>query len=192
MNVERKIEVQDAGGFCVGDIISFELTDGEKVEAMAVKTEDDGMIFCMVDCLRKEYQMNKTYTNKGGYAASSLRAKLNGEILARFPSEIAEKMVPFANGDLLRLPTEKEIFGENKYGEEEPEEVVQWKPMKLRRNRIAFQGSNGDWMWYWLQNRLRDVASATHFCNVTNYGNCNFNGASTSLGVRPAFKIRNL
>lgn len=192
MNVLRTIEVQNAGQLCVGDIIGFEMTDGEKVEAMAVKQEDDGTIFCLVDCLRKEYQMNKTLTNRGGYAASALRAKLNGEILARFPTEIAEKMVPFANGDLLRLPTEKEIFGENKYGEEEPEEVVQWKPMKLRRNRIAFQGSNGDWEWYWLQNRLRGVASATTFCDVYANGSCACTSASTSYGVRPAFKIRNL
>ena len=36
---------------------------------------------------------------------------------------------------------------------------------------------------------LRDVASATDFCNVYNYGNCNYNHASYSFGVRPAFGI---
>lgn len=38
---------------------------------------------------------------------------------------------------------------------------------------------------YW----LRDVASATGFSNVYNYGHANLHGASGSLGVRPAFCI---
>lgn len=38
---------------------------------------------------------------------------------------------------------------------------------------------------YW----LRDVASATIFSNVGSYGSANGNGASASLGVRPAFCI---
>lgn len=193
MNVKRTIEVQDAGSILVGDIISFELTDGEAVEAMAVKKDDQNTIFCLVDCLRDEYKMNSRNTNKGGYEASELRAKLNGEILARFPAEITEIMVPFANGDLLRLPTEKEIFGENSYGLDEPDDVTQWKPMQLRRNRIAFQGKNGGWEWYWLKNPwLRDVASAAHFCRVDSDGYCDYGSASYSLGVRPAFQIRNL
>ena len=38
---------------------------------------------------------------------------------------------------------------------------------------------------YW----LRDVASATLFSNVRNYGYADYNGASYSFGVRPAFCI---
>ena len=190
----RMTEEFDSFGraFGVGDTISFDLTDGEHMEAIAVKEETDGMIFCAVDCLETEYQMNKKPTNKGGYEASELRKALNGEILERFPAEIRESMVPFENGDLLRLPTEKEIFGKNKYGEDEPDTVTQWEPMKLRRNRIAFQGYNGEWEWYWLQNRLRDVASATYFAHVTSSGVAYYDDASNSLGVRPTFKIKNL
>ena len=179
-------------GFAIGDVMAFALNDGEQFEAMAMKQEDDGMIFCAVDCLETEYQMNKKPTNEGGYEACELRKALNGEILERFPAEIRESMVPFENGDLLRLPTEKEIFGKNKYGEDEPDTVTQWEPMTLRRNRIAFQGYNGEWEWYWLQNRLRDVASATNFACVPSNGIANYYSASTSLGVRPAFKIKNL
>lgn len=179
-------------GFAIGDVMAFDLNDGEQFEAMAMKQEDDGMIFCAVDCLETEYQMNKKLTNEGGYEACELRKALNGEILERFPAEIRESMVPFENGDLLRLPTEKEIFGKNKYGEDEPDTVTQWEPMKLRRNRIAFQGYNGEWEWYWLQNRLRDVASATHFALVDSTGDASSDAASNSFGVRPAFKIKNL
>ena len=193
MNCIRTTNVNESGGFCTGDVISFSLLDGEIMEAIAVKNEDDGTIFCAVDCLATEYAMNAKNTNEGGYEASDLRKKLNGEIITRFPAELRERMMPFENGDLLRIPTEKEIFGVNKYGEEEPEAVKQWEPMKLRRNRIAFQGHNGAWEWYWLQNRLRDPVSASFFAYVDCYGHCNYDGASHPwVGVRPAFKIRNL
>ena len=39
--------------------------------------------------------------------------------------------------------------------------------------------------WYW----LRDVYSASNFCNVDTYGNAAYYGASNSNGVRPAFPI---
>lgn len=192
MKIERTIEVQGES-FIVGDIISFELNDGEKVEAMAVKQDGDTMIFCHVDCLKDEYPMNDRNTNKGGYEASKLRTTLRDVILPRYPEELVKKMVPFKNGDLLRIPTEKEIFGRNVYGDDEPEEVTQWEPMKLRRNRIAFQGSNGDLEWYWLQNPVRGVVSAALFALVYDYGGAGSNYASNSwVGVRPAFGIHNL
>lgn len=162
MKVKRMIK-SDVDTFRVGDIIKFKLTDGEKVQAMAVQQENDGMLFCLVDCLADEYSMNDTNTNEGGYEGSDLRKKLNTEIIARFPADIKAMMVPFGNGDYLRLPTEKEIFGENYYGEYESPYVQQWKPMKQRRNRIAFQGKNGGWEWYWLQNKCRDSAAAFAF-----------------------------
>ena len=187
MKVKRMIK-SDVDTFQVGDIIKFKLTDGEKVQAMAVQQENYGMLFCLVDCLADEYSMNDTNTNEGGYEDSDLRKKLNTEIIARFPADIKAMMVPFGNGDFLRLPTEKEIFGENYYGEYESPYVQQWKPMKQRRNRIAFQGKNGNWEWYWLQNKCRE--SAANFANVFGYGIAGCSGASDSYGVRPAFKIR--
>ena len=187
MKVKRMIK-SDVDTFKVGDIIKVKLTDGVKVQAMAMQQEEDGMIFCLVDCLPGEYQMNSTRTNEGGYEESDLRKKLNGEILNLFPVELTDMMIPFDNGDLLRLPTEKEIFGENYYGEYESPYVKQWKPMKKRRNRMAFDGSK-DEKWYWLMNKVRE--SAANFANVNYDGNANNYNASNSDGVRPAFKIKN-
>ena len=79
MKVKRMIK-SDVDTFRVGDIIKFKLTDGEKVQAMAVQQENDGMLFCLVDCLADEYSMNDTNTNEGGYEGSDLRKKLNTEI----------------------------------------------------------------------------------------------------------------
>lgn len=184
MEVMRKIKLK-AEKFKLGDIISFELSDGEKVRARAVKREKNGMLFCTVDCLGQEEQMNCSDTNKGGYEASDLRKKLNSEILDRFPSEIRDRMKPMENGDLLRIPTEREIFGKNEYGDSDNAE--QWPCMKKVRNRIALRGDNGDWEWYWLQNRYRD--SASYFCYVASNGNANANRASNSRGVRPVFLL---
>lgn len=184
MEVVRKIKLK-AEKFKPGDIISFELTDGEKVRARAVKRERNGMLFCMVDCLQQKEQMNIRDTNEGGYEASDLRKKLNSDILDRFPTEIRDRMKPMGNGDLLRIPTEREIFGENKYGDSDNAE--QWPCMKQVRNRIALLGDNGAWEWYWLQNRYRD--SASYFCVVASYGIAAAGRASYSRGVRPVFLL---
>lgn len=188
MKLFRTIETTADNGYMVGDVIAFTLTDGEEVEALAVKQEHDGMVFCLVDCLNQEYSMNEEDTNRGGYEATDLRVKLNGEILDRFPAEIREKMVAFASGDYLRLPTEKEIFGCNDYGKDEPDDVEQWEPMKQQKNRIAFQGKGTNrWEWYWLQNPHK--RSAASFALVHPNGNATYTNASNVLGVRPAFKI---
>ena len=178
--------------FDIGDVIAFDLLDGEHMEAMAVKEEADGVIFCAVDCFEKEYPLDESGAKRYSYDASTLRATLNEEVIKRFPDEIRSRMIPFENGDLLRIPTEKEIFGENKYGVKELENVTQWEPMKLRRNRIALCGHNGVTAWYWLQNGLRDVSSATGACVVGRYGCANGRLASSVFAVRPAFKIENL
>lgn len=190
MKLFRTMETAADNGYMVGDVIAFALTDGEEVEALAVKQEQDGMIFCLVDCLNQEYSMNEEDSNRGGYEATDLRVKLNGEILERFPADIREKMVAFANGDYLRLPTEKEIFNCNDYGKAEPDEVQQWEPMKQRKNRIAFQSKGTDrWEWYWLQNAHKRYAAL--FALVSANGYANSSGASNAAGVRPAFKIIN-
>lgn len=196
MEVKRTIKTE-VEFFELGDVISFKLKDGEKVQAKAVKKTDEGMLFLTVDCLKDEYPMFKNPDNMGSmeinYFNSDLRHALNGEILDRFPEEIKNRMVGMRIGNtdtfgLLRIPTEKEIFGENPYGTSEPESVTQFKGMKNRRNRIAFQGSKTDtWEWYWLQNRVEDTASG--FAVVSFVGRANYNDASNSFGVRPAFLL---
>ena len=190
MKVKRNMAVE-VEQFEVGDIIKFKLTDGEKVQAMAVKQTNKGMLFVLVDCLAKEYPMFNSLEDMTDdfftYENSDLRKALNGEILARFPEEIRSRMVTLDNGDMLRIPTEREIFGENIYGQEEADTVKRWKPMKKKRNRIAFQGKEGAWEWYWLMNRHKEYAS--NFALVTNGGFALSNPASLPLGVRPVFLL---
>lgn len=191
MEIKRTMTV-DTEMVEVGDVLAFTLNDGEKVQAMAVKETPAGMLFVLVDCLAKEYPMFEDIDREDedavSYMTSDLRKALNGEILARFPEEIRSRMMAVnPEGDLLRIPTEREIFGENPYGEPEDESVARWKPMELRRNRIAFQGDNGAWEWYWLMNRCKDYAS--YFANVGNNGLADYGDASYSYGVRPVFLL---
>lgn len=189
MKVKRNMAVE-VEQFEVGDIIKFKLTDGEKVQAMAVKQTNKGMLFVLVDCLAKEYPMFNSLEDMTDdfftYENSDLRKALNGEIFARFPEEIRSRMVTLDNGDMLRIPTEREIFGENIYGQEEADTVKRWKPMKKKRNRIAFQGKEGAWEWYWLMNRHKEYASNFAFVD---YGYADYYTASNPRGVRPVFLL---
>lgn len=194
MKVYRTSEVLAGGKYEVGDIVSYTMEDGEEVEALAVKEEFDKhgnlcMVFMLLDCLKEECRMNRDDTNDGGYEVSHLRDQLATKYLEKFPAALRLNMVPFENGDLLRIPTEREIFGRNIYGEEEPNTVEQFEPMKKRRNRMAFDGLNGETQAYWLQNKR--VRSATNFCFVNYYGIASGNYASNSIGVRPLYRIRN-
>ena len=194
MKVKRTIKT-DVESFEIGDVISFKLKDGEKVQAKAVKKTDEGMLFITVDCLKEEYQMFKHTGGVGSmeinYFNSDLRRALTGEILDRFPDEIRSRMVGMRIGnsdsfDLIRIPTKRELFGENQYSKDESDTVVQFKGMKNRRNRIALQGSKtGTGEWYWLQNQVDD----TSFALVSSDGNANFHSASRFDGVRPVFLL---
>ena len=191
MEVKRKMTV-DTDMFELGDIISFKLTTGEKVQARAVRETPEGMLFMTVDCLKDEQPMFKDTEDMEdedfSYDNSDLRKVLNGAILDSFPAEIRDRMkVVHGDSDLLRIPTEKEIFGENQYGQEESK-VKQFKGMKNRRNRIAWQGSKtGTFEWYWLMNRHREYAS--YFARVGGGGGATYYNASDSLGVRPVFLL---
>ena len=196
MIVKRMIKTE-TDKFEIGDIISFKLTDGEKIKAMAVRETAEGMLFITVDCLNEEQPMFKNPGGMGSmeinYFNSDLRHWLKNEVLAKFPEEIRSRMVGMPIGDefdLLRIPTENEIFGENPYGKEESDDVKRFKGMKKRRNRIAFDRSEKGvekWQWYWLQNRVEGTAA--NFAIVYTDGIAFCASASDSYGVRPVFLL---
>ena len=183
MKVNRMTEVETKRPK-IGDRISFTLKTGEKVEAMAVKELINGTVFCTVDYLDQAYQMNRKGGTRGGYEASDLRKELNGAILYSFPDDIKEQLVPFDNGDILTIPSEREMFGENIYADEDEGDVMQWEPMADRRNRIALRNGGTEWGW------LRNVAASTVFALCNAYGLAALWLASASLGVRPAFIVK--
>lgn len=180
--------------FALGDIISFTLKTGENIKAMAVQETPDGMLFITVDCLETEYPMFKHSNSvEFVYYNSYLRRMLNSEVLDNFPDEIKSRMIPMKIGnydlyDVLRIPTEKELFGYNEFGENESKDVKQFYGMDNRRNRIAFRGSGKNtWEWYWLQNNDKEYASL--FACVSGNGDAYGTDASRASGVRPVFLL---
>lgn len=104
MNVLRKVEI-DTEELKVGDQIRV-----GHYTATCQKATQDGWIFMLDQYLDEPMQMkNDEDTNDGGYEASDLRKRLNSaEILAEFSGI---ELIPFRNGDLLRIPYYGEMFG---------------------------------------------------------------------------------
>ncbi len=194
MKVTRSTTIETEQ-FDLGDIISFTLTTGEDVKAKAVLETPEGMLFMTVDCLKDEQKMFESpgRAEKVDYEHSDLRKKLTGEIFESFPEGIKGRMVGMRVGqtncfDMLRVPTEREIFGDNLYGKDEPVSVRRFYGMENRHERIAFQGSEtGIWELYWLQNKVEDSVSS--FARVYYYGSADYYSASYSIGVRPVFLL---
>ncbi len=180
-------QVKDVASMEIGDVFEFTLKDGEAVRAMAVKKDADATDFITVDCLKgKDMAMNLEPTSEGGYDESHLRESLNQEILALFPDDIREAMVPVYRDDLLTIPSEMEIFGERIFSKEDSKDE-RLEPMKENRNRIALDGMDGYPNWYW----LRDATGAYGFALVRIGGHASYGTATYSFGIRPRFRIAN-
>ena len=145
----------------------------------------EGALFLLDQYLDEAYPMNRKNTNKGGYEKSDLRKTLRSKEILDLFDDWGDRMVPFDNGDLLRIPFFGEIFGQEDAEYFEPDGCEQWELMKDRKNRIAFR--QNCWGWGWLQNKRK--GSAANFCTVSANGNAAPAGASASIGVRPAFLI---
>lgn len=102
-----------------------------------------------------------------------------------FNSSIRAAIVPFRNGDILRLPYAEEIFGDTNFVK--PSGKKQWELMKTARNRIAVN-LVGESTWYWLANEHE--YDPTSFAYATLGGHAYFNNPSTSYTVRPVFKLK--
>ncbi len=176
---KQEVTIQAANEFKVGDQIEV-----GKYTATCQKITRKGALFLLDQYLNTAYQMNRENTNEGGYEASDLRKELRKEEVLNIFSSIRSIMVPFKNGDLLRIPYAEEFFGD--VDDYEPSGKKQWSLMKDRRNRIAIR--EGDpYEWGWLQNKVK--SSSANFACVYGNGGTGSNGASASYGVRPVFRL---
>jgi hypothetical protein len=182
MNIIRKqtISLDSLEGFQVGDQIGL-----GKYTATCQKVLDKGAIFLLDQYLDKAYQMNADWTNKGGYNASDLRRDLQ-EDFAKDPefAAIRDRLIPFENGDLVRIPTVGEFFGQDDWYV--MDDAEQWELMKNRKNRVASREGE-EYEWGWLQNIVK--GSATRFADVASDGAAGSNNASVSRGVRPVILL---
>lgn len=169
--------------FRVGDQIAV----GNYTTATCQKATKKKALFCMDQYLDSIHQMNATDTNSGGWEDSYLRSEIlvSAKIWELF-NDVLGDMVPFKNGDMLRIPYAEELFGPLDHVE--PSKKKQWPLMKERKNRIAFYHDNSEWGW--LANRMKD--STTRFAGVDINGNADDHCASYSFGVRLVFGLKNV
>lgn len=181
MKVLRKQEVaiQAANEFKVGDQIEV-----GKYTATCQKVTKKGALFLLDQYLDEPFKMNRENTNEGGYEASDLHKELQKNSILDIFSSVRDRMVPFKNGDLLRIPYAEEFFGDvDGY---EPSGKKQWLLMKDRKNRIAIREGEA-YEWGWLQNKVK--SSAASFAYVGDDGLAACDCASNSYGARPVFRL---
>ena len=143
-----------------------------------------GALFFLDQYLDKAFPMNWDDTNEGGYEKSYLRKALQSDEVLDIFADIRDYMVPFDNGDLLRIPFAGELF-EKLPSWCKPDGHEQWPLMQDRRNRLASRC--GEYEWGWINNKVK--SSSTDFCGVYYGGYAADWSASSVIGVRPAFLI---
>ena len=152
--------------------------------ATCQKVTEKGATFLLDQYLDKAFPMNWNGTNEGGYEKSDLRKALQSDEVLNIFADIRNYMVPFDNGDLLRIPFAGEMFGDKWC---KPDGHKQWPLMTDAHNRTASRC--GDPEWGWLANTFR--GSSANFCFVGYHGGAGNWYASNVLGVRPVFQISN-
>ena len=186
MKIERTTEIE-TNDIQIGDRIHV-----DHYTATCQEITPKGAIFLLDQYLDEPMEMNAKNTNQGGYPKSDLRKALQSDEVLNIFAGIRDHMIPFENGDLLRIPFAGEIFGDKLPSWAEPDGHEQWPLMQDRRNRLASRrlaSRRGDYEWGWLQNK--DKASSTYFCGVDSDGGVAYWSASYVVGVRPIFMIAN-
>lgn len=177
---KQEISIQTANEFKIGDQIKV----GKYTATCQRVTKKEGAIFFLDQHIDKAYPMNHKNTNEGGYERSDLRKELQKDEVLNIFCSIREMMIPFKNGDLLRIPYSEELFGDDNHFE--PSKKKQWTLMKDRRNRIASR-NNEEYEWGWLQNKAKSSSAA--FAVVNGVGSVTLDAPSNSHGIRPVFRL---
>lgn len=89
----------------------------------------------------------------------------------------------------IELMNESMVYGHNAFGSNHGYETgidkSQLSLFRLKPSEIIALNDAGERYWYW----LRDVVSSSAFARMSYYGHANYDSASNSSGVRPAFLI---
>ena len=110
---------------------------------------------------------------------------LNEEYMDTLDADLKDLMIAPEGQQLLDLPREIEVFGENEYGFSE--EGSRWEYFKKLNNRICGTGDDAEYSeWWWMNTQHK--ASAAYFCFCDGDGYANFTDASrANRYVRPRF-----
>lgn len=191
----------------IGTEIDLTLEGGEAATAVAAAylpaTADTpaGVRFVFKDCLDEPHQMNKEFTNKGGYRASEGRRYILEEVYPRLPAELRalirpRKITEIVNGetlvyeDPLWLPSETDLFGRGEeswqHGAADGPDDFQLDIFKTERDRVKQRRGYGTTP-HW----CRSVSSGNSyfFCLVSTDGGAGVDGANDSRALAPGFDL---
>lgn len=172
--METKIK---ADKFQIGGKIEFALK-GKFCKTTAIRDEGDWMLFLFDEYIDYSYMNEKSDASKA-YEDSGLRMYLQ-YFTGFFARKYTKHMMPFENGDLLRILSATEMFGADD-GSGTHSGQIEW--MKDRMHRIAYL--DGDLMGAWTSTKVSD----TDFVSVTWCGYKEIRCAYENLGVRPVFRM---
>lgn len=178
--------------FEVGDTKKFRLADGSYLTAH--------ITFETVETLDGDIPMNEKSTNEGGWDASYLRAKLNGNFFEKqLPTDLKavikpvvkitaksgknEMLVPSV--DKLFVLSEQEVFGRKIYSCGGEGKWYEWYKRENTPYGKCKQNGERDWRW----ERSPYSGSTNSFCCVSNNGYADYDSASRFLGVSFGFCI---
>ena len=164
-----------------------------------------GFVVEFVDIVEKR-KMNLTDTNVGGWPATAMYKYLNGEFLAKLPSDlqsvIADTTVVSGHGsndssnftstDKIYLLSTAEVwtngmFYDTARGSTRQLDYYEGKGVTLNNYGGAIKNYAGSAAWWWL--RAANFNNTSNFLHVISDGYFSFNNASASYGVASAFRI---
>lgn len=191
----------------IGTEIDLTLEGGEAATAVAAAylpaTADTpaGVRFVFKDCLDEPHQMNKEFTNKGGYRASEGRRYILEEVYPRLPAELRalirpRKITEIVNGetlvyeDPLWLPSETDLFGRGEeswqHGAADGPDDFQLDIFKTERDRVKQRRGYGTTP-HWCRSVSSD--NSNYFCRVYTDGSASDGNAYYSWALAPGFDL---
>ena len=153
-----------------------------------------------METLDGDIPMNEKSTNEGGWDASYLRAKLNGNFFEKqLPTDLKavikpvvkitaksgknEMLVPSV--DKLFVLSEQEAFGRKIYSCGGEGKWYEWYKRENTPYGKCKQNGERDWRW----ERSPYSGDTGGFCYVCNFGDAYYGNASISIGVSFGFCI---
>ena len=162
-----------------------------------------GFVLEFADIITK-HVMNSTWTNVGGWPASSMRSYLSTDIYNALPADLQSAIIDtkvvsghgkdasanFTSTDKLYLLEPKEVYGVNggtAYSATRQLDYYSAQGVTTSNYSGAIKQLNGSNKWWWLRAAYSDINN--YFCSVFSTGAWYNNSAYHADGVSPAFRI---
>lgn len=182
IRISRNITISNITDFEVGDKI--QISPGRYATCQSIR--GDKAVFLEDMCLEERYPMNNLTDNTGGYSKSDLRKRINEDRIIHQFDALRYRMVPFENGDLLRIPYTEEIVGHINSYNVSSSGTGQWSIMEENiKERISHNKFNV-FLPYWTQN----PTTSGMFAIIDTKGMMDSTIASNNIGVRLLFQLK--